>query len=163
MYHVTELTEGTRTEKMELNWYRKLKPVLAVDRPFTYDHVTAFNVTRGNKSTNKSTNNHSKPIEKENFLIHNGFKKRLPPQSISPNHSRQFTPFVILKNLKRKFKSSWQSSMNASRKLEFYCSLKSSFTKESYLDHVKAYTDRANLTRLRISAHRLEIEMGLRN
>ena len=53
--------------------------------------------------------------------------------------------------------------MNASRKLEFYCSLKSSFTKESYLNLVKTYTDRANLTRLRISAHRLEIEMGRRN
>jgi hypothetical protein len=53
--------------------------------------------------------------------------------------------------------------MNASGKLEFYCSLKSSFTKESYLDHIKTYTDRANLIRLRISAHRLEIEMGRGN
>jgi hypothetical protein len=53
--------------------------------------------------------------------------------------------------------------MNASRKLEFYRSLKSSFTKESYLDHVKTYTDRSNLTRLRITTHRLEIEIGRRN
>jgi hypothetical protein len=146
-------------EEMELDWYRKFKPILALDPTFTNDHVTAFNTAK----CHKSVNNDSKPAEKENFLIHNGFKKRVPPQSINPNQSRNFTPFVILKKLKQKFKISWQSSMNASRKLEFYRTLKASFTKESYLDHVKTFTDRANLTRLRISAHRLEIEIGRRN
>ena len=32
-------------------------------------------------------------------------------------------------------------------------------TKESYLDHVLRYNDRANTTRLRISTHRLEVEL----
>ena len=58
---------------------------------------------------------------------------------------------------------SWQSSLNSSRKLEFYCTVKHNFTKESYLDIVKDYSDRAQLTRIRISAHTLQIEIGRRN
>ena len=41
--------------------------------------------------------------------------------------------------------------------------VKPNFTKETYLDTVLKYKDRTNLTRLRISAHRLEIELGRRN
>ena len=40
--------------------------------------------------------------------------------------------------------------------------IKSNFSKEPYLDIVKTYTDRVSLTRLRISAHNLEVEMGRR-
>ena len=88
------------------------------------------------------------------------FQKRYPPQSITPNHSGQFTPFIIMKSLKYKFRASWHSGLIGSNKLEFYRTIKHSFTKEAYLDHVKVYADRSNLTRLRISAHRLEIEVG---
>ena len=37
------------------------------------------------------------------------------------------------------------------------------FTEELYLDIVKDYSDRAQLTRIRISAHTLQIEIGRRN
>ena len=40
---------------------------------------------------------------------------------------------------------------------------KSKFNKECYLDSVIKYADRTNITRLRISAHRLEIELGRYN
>ena len=140
---------------MNLDWYRGIEPVLAVDPIFNYDHVTAFNI-----KTSKNKPHTIESTEGENFLIHNGFKRRLPPQSITPNPCRQFTPFTVLKNLKYKFRVSWKSSLSASNKLEFYHTVKSIFAKEAYLDHVKIYTDRVNLTRLRISAHRLEIEIG---
>ena len=67
-----------------------------------------------------------------------------------------------MKKLKQNFKQSWQSGLNSSAKLEAYRTSKSDFAKEPYLDTVKTYTDRVSLTRLRISAHNLEIEMGRR-
>ena len=142
-------------ETMNLDWYRGIAPILAIDPSFMHDHVTAFNTKMGMQKTQNNT-----PNNKENFLIHNGFKKRYPPQSITPNHSGQFTPFIIMKSLKYKFRASWHSGLIGSNKLEFYRTIKHSFTKEAYLDHVKVYADRSNLTKLRISAHRLEIEVG---
>ena len=65
-----------------------------------------------------------------------------------------------MKSLKYKFTALGHSSLIASKKSEFYRTIKHSFTKEAYLDHVKVYADRSNLTKLRISAHRLEIEVG---
>ena len=47
--------------------------------------------------------------------------------------------------------------------LEFYKHVKSEFGKEMYLDTVHNHKDRNSLTRLRISAHRLEIELGRRS
>ena len=54
-------------------------------------------------------------------------------------------------------------NVNSSSKLSFYLEHKSNFNKELYLDHVDNFYDRASLTRLRTSAHRLEIELGRRN
>ena len=54
----------------------------------------------------------------------------------------------------------WQANVNSSSKLHFYSIIKTHFAKEHYLDSIKNYKDRTNLTRLRTSAHRLEIETG---
>ena len=96
-------------------------------------------------------------------MFHNGFKKRIPQQSIKPHQSNQFTPYIIMKALKSKFKELWHENINSSSKLEFYKLVKSEFGKELYLDTVQNYKDRTSLTQLRISAHRLEIELGRRN
>ena len=45
-----------------------------------------------------------------------------------------------------------------SNKLRFYATLKGSFTREPYVDLVHSRNQRSFLTRLRCSAHRLEIE-----
>ena len=66
-----------------------------------------------------------------------------------------------MKSLKYKFTALWHFSLIASKKSEFYRTIKHSFTKEVYQDHVKVNADRSNLARSRISAHRLEIEVGL--
>ena len=145
-------------KNMKLDWYRGLEPILALDPSFTADHVTTFRKLN-NTHSKHSSENHSK-LPKEDFLIHNGFKKRIPSQSVHPIGSKLFTPHIILKVLKARFRESWGTTINTSRKLQFYRELKSNFTKENYLDHVTKYTDRANVTRLRISSHRLEIELG---
>ena len=148
--------------QMNLDWYKGIESVLRVDPCYTADHVTAYN----NLSI-KSSHQTSTPISqsqhittKEDFLIHNGFKRRLPSQTVKPLLSEIFTKHVIIKSLKFKFKESWSSAINASSKLEFYKKIKQEFTKESYLDLVQNYYDRIHLTRLRISAHRLEVELG---
>ncbi|MCP4459356.1 MAG: hypothetical protein GY816_15245, partial [Cytophagales bacterium] len=144
----------------KLDWYRGIEPILTLDPSFSRDHVTAFHQLNNN-SVQHNLTKPDKP-QKEEFLIHNGFKKRIPPQSILPICSKIFTTHIIMKLLKLHFKESWFSVVNTSPKLEFYKEIKPSFIKEGYLDIVKNYTDRANITRLRISAHRLEIELGRR-
>ena len=146
--------------KMNLDWYSGIEPLLSLDPTFEMDHVTAHQFMKS-KGTNKY-NNHQPPTQND-FLFHKGIKQRIPQQSvINPNQCKNFSPFIIMKRLKQNFKQSWQSGLNSSTKLETYCTLKSEFVKEPYLDIVKTYTDRVSLTRLRISAHNLEIEMGRR-
>ena len=153
-------------EQMNLNlpWYKNLQSILSLDPCFSADHVTAFQL-QNQKHTNLTIANQPSPAKplKENFLIHNGFKKRIPLQTAKPIGSKRFTPHIVLKSLKTVFKESWSSYVKSSSKLEFYRDVKSHFEKESYLDQITKYTDRANITRLRISAHRLEIETGRYN
>ncbi len=152
-------------KNMNLSWYKGIEPILKIDPSYTADHVTAFN-TRNSKhseaSTTKVNSQNTHTSSKEEFLFHNGFKKRIPQQNVAPSISRNFTSYIIMKALKTKFKESWFSNVQTSSKLEFYKQVKQEFVKENYLDSVKNYFDRISLTRLRISAHRLMIELGRR-
>ena len=73
---------------------------------------------------------------------------------------------IVKKRVQSVFDRFWLEEINAvkfvndhnSNKLRFYSSLKSSFSKEPYFDLVKSRNHRSFLTRLRCSAHRLEIE-----
>ena len=148
-------------EKMGLDWYRGIEPVISIDQTFEMDHVTAYNHMK-NKIT--TTSRIHQLTAKHDFIFHKGLKRIIPQQSIiEPNHCKHFSPFVILKKLKQNFRTSWQAGLNSSNKLDTYCIMKNEFSKEPYLDIVKTYTDRVSLTRLRISAHNLEIEIGRRN
>ena len=151
-------------QNLKLDWYRGIEPLLATDPNFKSDHVSAH----ASKSTShhKSHNTHQQlPTIKPNLqvLIHNGIVKRIPTQTLKPRNSMQFTPHIIMKKIKLDFKTNWSSNVNSSSKLSFYHQHKSDFKKESYLDHVTNYSNRASITRLRISAHRLEVELGRRN
>ena len=64
-----------------------------------------------------------------------------------------------LSEMESSFKDMWLVSVRSSKKLTFYSSIKHSFNREGYLDLTNKDT-RFNLTRLRISAHNLEIERG---
>ena len=146
---------------MNLDWYRGIEPILSLDPTFEMDHVKAHKFMK-NKRTTESQ--HPDPPAQNDFLFHNGIKKYIPPQSvINPNHCEHFSPHIILKKLKQRFKTSWQAGLNSSTKLDTYSTIKSDFAKEPYLDIIKTYADRVSLTRLRISAHNLEIEIGRRS
>ena len=68
-------------------------------------------------------------------------------------------PRTILSEMESSFKDMWLLSVRSSSKLTFYSSIKHSFNREGYLDLTNKDA-RFNLTRLRISAHNLEIERG---
>ena len=139
-----------------------IKPLSAIDKCFDMDHVTAFN---HRKPKGKTTSNDHLPHEQEKpqSLLHKGHETPIPSHlTINPNHCGHFTPYVVLKQLKQNFKTSWHACLSSSSKLDIYCLIKDKFAKEAYLDIFKAYKDPVFLTRLRISAHTLEIEIGRR-
>ena len=138
-----------------LEWFRNIEPILKIDSTYTTDHVTIYKNTHCSPDTHCNTQ-----APTLHTIVHNGITKYIPPQTIKPIISRRFTPFVILKTLKLHFRDTWQYTKSRSPKLEFYNRAKIQFNKEIYLDHVNNFYDRANLTKLRISAHALEVETG---
>ena len=64
--------------------------------------------------------------------------------------------------MRRSYEEYWKNSIgkqdNGSGKLSTYRQIKIDFRKEKYLDSIKNFRERSALTKLRISAHRLEIE-----
>ena len=62
-------------------------------------------------------------------------------------------------NLQNQFINHWKASVAMSPKLEFYNTIKEQFQREKYLK-IKVFNCRSALTKLRISAHNLEIETG---
>ena len=62
--------------------------------------------------------------------------------------------------LKKKFTDSWSHNKSSSSKLTFYNKIKHAFGRETYLDVSKGFTCRSSTTKLRISAHDLQIEKG---
>ena len=67
-----------------------------------------------------------------------------------------------LENMRKSCEEYWKNSIgkqgNDSGKLNTYRQIKIDFRKEKYLDSIKNFRERSTLTKLRISAHRLEIE-----
>ena len=65
----------------------------------------------------------------------------------------------VFQNLRLQFSNTWQEYLNASPKLEYYKTVKNTFRCEDYLK-IPVFKYRSALTRIRISAHNLEIERG---
>ena len=65
-----------------------------------------------------------------------------------------------MKVLKDHFTYCWEDSKSTSAKLQFYHSVKNVFSIEPYLQLCKGFSRRASTTKLRISAHELQIETG---
>ena len=152
-------------KSLNLNWYKNIENLLKIDKKYTLDHVTASNYHNGNPQCHDNDKN-VKPSE---FLVHNGFikvrniklEKFLSEMTIAePIPSKLFDVNSIYNTVRTKFIEHWKYAKSTSPKLMFYNSLKLSFSKEPYIDAVKNAHDRYNMTRLRISAHDLNIERG---
>ena len=66
-------------------------------------------------------------------------------------------------SMKQEYISHWQNTLQHSQKLEFCRSLKTDHTTSSYLDLIRGTAGRRALIKLRISNHKLMIEIGRYN
>ena len=68
----------------------------------------------------------------------------------------------LLENMRRSYEEYWKNSIgkqgNGRGQLSTYRQIKIGFRKEKYLDSIKFFSEISALTKLRISAHRLDIE-----
>ena len=65
--------------------------------------------------------------------------------------------------MKQEYISYWQNTLQHSQKLEFYRSFKTDHTSSSYLDLTRGTAGGRALVKLRISNHKLMIEIGRYN
>ena len=145
-------------QNMNLDWYKGIVPILNIDPCYSTDHVTSYKLQ---KMSFKDILLQPRTKEKlEIFVVHKGITKKLPDQKARPQMSKRFRSAFIAKEIKRQFRDLWFSNLNSSPKLEFYSQYKTNFAKEQYLDLLQNSKDRANLTKIRISAHHLAIETG---
>ena len=77
-----------------------------------------------------------------------------------PIECKKFRESVSYRSLANHFKECWAFEKNGSSKLSFYNSVKTEFGKEPYLDNISNCSHRFSTTKLRVSAHDLEIEEG---
>ena len=66
-------------------------------------------------------------------------------------------------SMKQEYNSCWQNTLQHSQKLEFYRSFKTDHTSSSYLDLERGTAGRRALVKLRISNHKLMIEISRYN
>ena len=154
--HNTLVSAAYREQKlMKLPWYMNLKPLLKLDEVYSMDHVSAFNAINSKSNANKKTicRTNRSPIQylKEFFLN---------TQESKVEKSKKFRVAKIIETLQDHFKKCWEHQKSVSPKLSFYHSIKNNFREEPYLNLCKGFTRRTSTTRLRISAHDLEIERG---
>ena len=142
----TFVSAALREQKLlNLPWYKNIESLLKLDEIYFADHVTAHRTLN-----NKSYIPHPQ-ILPENLK---GLKCE------TPLPSRRFRVNNISENLSTHFKACWEHEKSISSKLSFYHSIKKKFARESYLDTVNKFSHRYSTSKLRISAHDLEIEKG---
>ena len=72
------------------------------------------------------------------------------------------TAFVesYVSSVKQEYTSNWQKTLQHSQKLEFHRPFKTNYTTSDYLDLTRGTAGRRALVKLRISNHKLTIELG---
>ena len=84
-----------------------------------------------------------------------------------PNFNPDLLDIAMVKSyvssMKQEYISYWQNTLQHSQKLEFYRSFKTDHTSSSYLDLTRGTAGRRALVKLRISNHKLMIEIGRYN
>ena len=138
-------------KNMRLPWFRNIEPLLKLDEIFHMDHVSAYHILSKKIQGTKSDHNMSTEV------IHN-VKSSL--SKIKPLPSEKFRVQTITSTLINHFIKCWEYEKSCSSKLSFYHTNKMKFAREVYLDDCKSFSQRYSTTKLRISAHNLEIERG---
>ena len=165
---LTNLSQGSfvyaalqEQKLMMLPWYKNIESLMKTDEIFHQDHVSAYNrlKTQPNIHSNTTTSVTSTTLisSKKNLSFLGDLTKLKP---VKPLPSKQFRARHVLKQLREHFRDCWEYDKSKSPKLAFYHTIKQNFQKEPYLDTTANSSNRYRTTRLRISAHDLEIESG---
>ena len=141
--------------KLKLTWYRNIEPLLQLDEIYHKDHVSAYKTIMRSSTTSLG----------EERLVTNftTLKDLLSLPKAIPLPSKKFRVENITNTIKKHFIQCWEHEKSNSSKLSFYHSQKVKFSRELYIDEVKGFSRRYNTTKLRISAHDLEVERGRYN
>ena len=147
-------------KSLNLPWYKNIESLMKIDEIFNQDHVTAY-LAKNNKNANSSEySDTARPKTSSRNLSFINKYNLGKLTLLKPLPSKQFRPAYVLKTLKEHYRNCWEHEKVKSPKLAFYHGIKQSFEKEPYLDMISNASIRYSTTRLRISAHRLEIESG---
>ena len=139
-------------KNLNLPWFKTIKSLLEIDDIFHNDHVSAFRILHPIKAKSMlppaNTTNTDQP-------------KHQGVTTMNPQKSEKFRPSHILNRCKEHFVRCWKHAKNSSPKLNlFYADIKKDFKEEPYLKFINNAANKYRTTRLRISAHDLEIETG---
>ena len=86
-------------------------------------------------------------------------QKKLISGKLQTHEYDQTDPKLISLNFMEVFETAWRTQVKSQSKLTFYSALKETFDYEPYLD-IKMSGIRKSVTRLRSSAHRLNVEIA---
>ena len=133
-------------KRLNLPWYKNIESLLKLDEIYFKDHVTAHRIMN---FTSCVVTHPQAPLESLKDL-----------KCATPLPSKCYRVNQISDTLSTHFKACWEHEKSVSSKLSFYHVIKKKFARESYLDIVNKFSHRYSTTKLRISAHDLEIETG---
>ena len=140
-------------KRLHLPWYKNIVSLLKLDEIYHMDHVSAHHVLYPNDNVvNETSNNLKQAVLCEMGLIN------LKPASPLP--CKKYRVGKILQSLAAHFKNCWEFEKANSPKLEYYHDVKKAFGREAYISETNNVKHRFQMTRLRISAHDLEVEKG---
>ena len=145
-------------KSLKLPWFKNIEPLLKLDEIFELDHVSAYRIIQSNKgksnrNINITVNNQPENIDKNPVIL----------ATVKPLPSKKFRVQRIIDIISEHFVNCWEYEKSISPKLTFYNYCKHKFGRETYLDTTKGFSRRYNTTKIRISAHDLEIESGRYN
>ena len=143
-------------KKLNLQWYKNIESLLKLDDVYQENHVSAFRTNNPNSDAILISAKSQPRCDASVKLLSHLSSLRVAV----PLPSKQFRTYRIIKALTNHFKNSWEHEKSTSPKLDYYHTIKAQFCKETYLDTVSNAKFRFRTTKLRISAHDLEVETG---
>ena len=149
----SSIINATLTEQKVLNlsWFRGVESFLKLDNIYHLDNVSANRTIKQININNQNYQNTKNNKLKQDL---SDFPKA------KPIPCKKFRVNDILHSLTKHFIDCWENDKSNSPKLIFYNSHKQAFGRETYLETSKGLHCRSSTTKLRISAHELEIEKG---
>ena len=146
--------------------YKALQDQINLKLPWYIKIQNAIDLFYSSSSYHTETQSTANAANPSPFMLANAFVREPSPNDINdyvrntPEDHYKLPIMKIIPFLQDNFVKFWEISKQNSPKLEFYNECKTRFSTEHYLTDIKNFHHRSQLTQLRISAHKLNIETG---